>query len=190
MNITQTPQHTPHTELDLQKMDQRGFRFELIKGDLEPMSPTSFAHGTISNRFSYFVNAYVFDQGIGDCTSAETGFIISRNPDTVLAPDFAYVSNAKLAHISRSGYGDVVPDLVLETRSPSDSPVTVAAKIILWLQAGVGMVIDIDPEQRTLIVHRSGREPLTLTPADMFNGEDVLPGFALPLHRLFREPAN
>jgi Uma2 family endonuclease len=83
------------------------------------------------------------------------------------------------------GYAEVTPNLVIETRSPSDRGPGVTSKIQEWLAAGVQMAIDLDPERRTLTVHRPGETPVVLGPDDTLDGYDVLPGFSLPLSRLF-----
>src|SRR5438105_2555555 len=88
------------------------------------------------------------------------------------------------------GFMPVVPDIVLETRSPGDTKREVAEKIAQWMQAGVRLAWELDPKARTLTVHRPNAEPRRLGIDDVLNGEDVLPGFSLPIRRLFRETAQ
>jgi len=105
----------------------------------------------------------------------------------VLAPDFAFVAADRLPPARGRGFVPVTPDLVLETRSPSDRGPAVLTKAQEWLDAGVRIVLDLDPVRRTLTVYRLGVEPVTLTPADALDGYDVLPDFSLPLSRLFAD---
>jgi Uma2 family endonuclease len=56
-----------------------------------------------------------------------------------------------------------------------------------WLDFGVRRALLLDPQQRTITVYAPDAEPVTLTAADTLEGGDVLPGFALPLDRLFPE---
>jgi len=162
------------------------WHYELFEGRLEEMmSPTGGEHGLFTADLTVEIGSFVRSNNLGRCFVAETGFLLRRNPDTVLAPDFAFVAKDRLPGSPVRGYWPVVPDLVLETRSPSDRPAAVARKMNRWLVAGVRLVLDLDPATRTLIVHRPGEPPVTLTPADTLGGYDVLPGFALPLDRLF-----
>ena len=122
---------------------------------------------------------------MGETFAAETGFLVGRNPDTVLAPDFAFVAKERLPDPLPKGYVPVVPDIVLETRSPNDTRREVAEKVQQWLDVGVRLVWELDPVTPILTVHRNGVPIRQLGVADTLDGEDVLPGFTLPLDLLF-----
>ena len=83
------------------------------------------------------------------------------------------------------GYYEVVPDLVVEIRSPSDSLTEFNRKIAMWLEEGVRLVLAIFPRTRTARVHRPDCSTLDLTYDDAFDGEDVLPGFTCQLSDIF-----
>lgn len=162
-------------------------RYELIRGELCVLPNNSAEHGNKTMRLSAPVASFVEEKDLGECFAAETRFTIERNPDTVLAPDFAFVARARLSDIPPQGYLSLAPDLVIETRSPSDTCAEVALKVARWLQASAQIVWVLDLASRTLTVHRTRIAPQTLTAEDTLSGEDILPGFALPLRRLFRE---
>lgn len=182
MSALQAPKHTSE---DLERLSARGFRYELVEGDLEEMSPTGEAHGDFGNALEAPASVYIRKHGLGRAYLAETGFLISRNPDTVLAPDWAFVAAARLPAQRGTRFMPVVPDLVLEVRSPGDRPGEIAAKVARWLNAGVRMLWDLDPSNRTVSVHRTSTPSRTLTEHDTLTGEDVLPGFELPLCEVF-----
>jgi Uma2 family endonuclease len=71
--------------------DDRYKKSELVKGELIVMSPTGFEHGIVSARIAQILNDFVRARGLGYICGAETGFILQRNPDTVRAPDVAFV---------------------------------------------------------------------------------------------------
>jgi Uma2 family endonuclease len=126
---------------------------------------------------------------LGRFWAAETGFLLARDPDTVLAPDFSFIAKDRLSY-QRTGRGfvPIPPDLVVETRSPSDRLTDMRDKMRRWLSFGVRMALLLDPIQKRVIVYTpDAAEPITLTRDDTLTGGDVLPGFALPLHRLFPE---
>ncbi len=155
----------------------------LIKTDM----PTGDEHGSLTFALSLEIGSFVRGNKLGRCWAAETGFFVARDPDTVLAPDFAFIRTERLPKESVRGYVRAVPDLVLETRSPSDRPREVAEKVQEWLDAGVSMVLELNPMKNILTVHRAGLEPLALGPEDIFEGAEVLPGFSLALSALFSE---
>ena len=133
------------------------------------------------------MGVFLRGKDLGRGYAAETGFLLAQDPDTVLAPDFAFITKARLVPVRKRGYVPVIPDLVLETRSPSDSAQEVADKVRQWLEAGVRIVWELNLKARVLTVHRPDAEPRPLGPDDTLTGEEVLPGFTLPLRRLFSE---
>ncbi len=148
--------------------------------------PANDEHGNTTFDLGLEVGWFVRNHGLGRCYAAETGFFIARNPDTVLAPDFAFVARERLSGPPGQKYVPVVPDLVLETRSPGDTPSEVAEKVANWLAAGVRLVWEMNLRDRTLTVYQRGdADPRTLGAADTLDGGDVLLGFSLPLARVF-----
>ena len=103
---------------DLEKLSEQGYRYELIKGELIEMAPPGGEHGSRTMDFAAYVTVHVLANRLGTCFAAETGFLVAQNPDTVLAPDFAFVARERLKGPPPRGYVPIVPDLVLETRSP------------------------------------------------------------------------
>ncbi len=110
---------------------------------------------------------------------------MERDPDTVKAPDFAFVGYERLPDPLPEGYVPLVPDLAVETRSPHDTAREVAEKVEEWLAAGVRLVWVIEPKKRTITTHRAGRPPQVLTVNDTLDGEDVLPGLDVSVARIF-----
>lgn len=174
------------TAEDLWAISARGERYELIQGELRDMPPANPEHGYYTMSLGARVQVYVEDNDLGAGFAAETGFIIARNPDTVLAPDFAFIAKDRLPAPIPKKFAELVPELVLETGSPADKERDIEEKVRLWLDAGVRMVWELDLSRRVLTVHRPGAEPRPLGAEETLSGEDVLPGFSLPLSRLFR----
>lgn len=127
----------------------------------------------------------MLDRGLGKISMAETGFLVSRAPDTVRAPDLAFVSKARLPTERVTGWGTVIPDLVVEVVSPSDRATEVREKVEDWLRAGVRLVWVVYPSVRTVDVYRPGSDVRVLGEADVLEGEDVVPGFSLPVRQIF-----
>lgn len=164
------------------------WRYELVEGRLREMPPTSDDHGSSTMDISVEIGIYVRANDLGRCWAAETGFVLARDPDTVLAPDFSFIAKERTGY-QRTGHGyvPIAPDLVVETRSPSDRLPTMRDKMAQWLGFGVRIALLLDPIKRTLMVYTPNTPPVTLAPDDTFVGGEVLPSFALPLGRLFPE---
>lgn len=181
-----TPLGKLYTEDDLEQMDSCA-RYELIRGELCAMPNNSAEHGNKTARLSGSIGVFVEENNLGECFAAGTHFTIARNPDTTLAPDFAFIARERLTNIPPRGYLHLAPNLIIETRSSGDTRREFAFKAAHWLYVGVRLVWALDPSTRSLTVHHNGVPPVTLTSEDTLSGEDVLPGFTLPLRRLFRE---
>lgn len=164
-----------------------GFRYELVNGELRQMPLHGAEHGYYTSLISASLGVFVYARQIGECFAAGTGFLLAQDPDTVRAPDCAFVARQRLSAVMPQGYLPLAPDLVVETRSPEESESAFAETIAAWLQAGTRLVWAVDPSSRTLTVYRAGKEPRVLRrPDDTIEGEEVLRGFGLPLSRLFR----
>lgn len=159
--------------------------YELIRGKLRKMAPAGDAHGADTMDLAVEIGHFLRQNDLGRCYAAETGFRLSRNPDTVLAPDFAFVAKARLSEPPGPGFVALVPDLVLETRSPGDTAKEMADKLALWLSFGVQLGLHLEPGTKRLTVYTPGNPPQVLTAADTLTGGEVLPGFTLLLSRLF-----
>ena len=175
-----------HTAEDLERLSAQGYRYELIKGELREMAPPGGSHGSTTSRLTIFVGIYIIDKDLGEPFAAETGFLVGRNPDTTLAPDFAFVAKDRLPDPVPKSYIPVVPDIVLETRSPDNSKRKAAFKVVLWLELGVKLVWKLNPNMRLLTTYRTNRVPFSLGEGDILTGEEILPGLSVPISRLFR----
>src|SRR5689334_8159708 len=101
------------------------------------MSPSGRKHGRIAARLAWRLGQYVEANGLGEITIAEAGFLIARNPDTVLVPDVGFISTERAASTSDNDiYWPFAPDLAVEVVSPNDRPGEVKEKVHTWLDAG------------------------------------------------------
>lgn len=160
-------------------------RCELIEGELVMMSPAGFDHGRFASRIVAALENHVARSGLGVVTTAEAGFQLAHDPDTVRAPDVAFVRADRFPTGGVKGFFQGAPDIAVEVVSPSDRASEVAAKVRDWLQAGCSVVWVVDPENRAVTVHGSRKEIAVLAEADALTGGDVLPGFSMPLVRIF-----
>ena len=171
---------------DLLEMYSQGIKGELIRGALHKTVAAGGLHGDIAGALGGEIRAYVRPRRMGRVGGTDTGILLERNPDTVREPDIYYISADKLPlDIQVSGYFDVVPDMVAEIFSPNDRPRDFDAKIQMWLDFGVRLVLAIYPQTRTIIARQPGRPPVTLGYNDTLDGGDVIPGFQCPMRDIF-----
>lgn len=164
-----------------------GNRVELVKGVLIVMSPAGSEHGRIASRILVRLGSYVEANDLGETFAAETGFLVEKNPDTVRAPDAAYVSHQKLNEADpTSSYLALAPDLVVEVVSPNDSSSDVEGKAEQWLSAGSQIVLVADPKNETLRVYRSKSEIQVLHSGETFASGEVCKNWQLPVNEVFK----
>ncbi|GIK57073.1 MAG: hypothetical protein BroJett015_27360 [Chloroflexota bacterium] len=175
------------TAVDLYQMPNHGGRSELVKGEVTLMSPAGTQDGKIALRLGAIIWNYVEAHNLGEVYAAETGFTIEEDPDTVRAPDVSFVARERIPPEGEPpDFWAIAPDLVAEVLSPFDVASKVQQKITEYLQAGVRLVWLVDPETQTVTVYESLAHGRILLPDDTLTGGEVLPGFSLPLHQLFR----
>lgn len=156
-------------------------RSELVRGVLVVREPPGYRHGRVAMELGRRIANHVVERGLGSVFAAETGFTLSRDPDTVRAPDVAFIRRERLPDPEPTGFPDLAPDLVVEVLSSDDRPGKVLAQVADWLSAGSRLVWVVDPERRLARVYRQDGTEALATASDPLDGEDVLPGFSCPL---------
>ena len=148
------------------------------------MIPAGGEHGRITSCLNIILGSHIMRNGLGTSYAAETGFILNRDPDTVRAPDFAFVAAARAATPER-GFIPGAPDLAVEVLSPDDRPGYVREKVAEWLEVGTIAVWVVDPRKRTVTIHAAGMACSTFGEADTILGAEVLPGLVFEVREIF-----
>jgi Uma2 family endonuclease len=180
------PTVTPVTAEELLLLPEDGFRYELIRGELVKMPPPGYEHGAIAARFTARLFLHVEEQDLGSVTT-ETGFLLSTDPDSVRAPDVAFVSKERVEQAgSVKGYWPGAPDLAVEVVSPNDSYTEVEEKSMDWLRAGSRMVLVLNPRHRTVSVCRTPHNIQLFSVEETLDLGDVVPWFSIAVKDVFR----
>lgn len=174
------------TAAELLQLPDDGCRYELVRGELRQMIPAGHKHGRFAMNLATPLDTYVRDHNLGSVYAAETGFLIASNPDTVRAPDVAFIQRERVEAVGDTeGFWPGAPDLAAEVVSPNDLAAEVEEKVAEWLAAGARLVLVLYPRQRTVKVYRSITNLRVLTDADTLDGGEVVPGWTLPVRTLF-----
>ena len=174
------------TAEELAAMPDDGYCYELVDGKLVKMAPAKKKHGRVAMKFGWRLSQHVYPNDLGEVSAAETGFRLSSNPDTVLAPDAAFISKSRAEQDAvEDGFWETAPDLAVEVMSPGDTIAAAERKALRWLDAGCLAVAVADPRRRRVRVYRPAAGVVTLTENDILEIDDVVPGWKLPLRELF-----
>ena len=122
------------TAEELFRLSDDGWLHALVRGELQRRTLAGFRHGTVSTNVVMSLAHHVKTRRLGVVCGAGTGFVLARNPDTVLAPDVAFI---RCERIPASGlpatFWEGAPDLAGEVTSPGDTGPAVAEKGVVAL---------------------------------------------------------
>ena len=153
------------------------------------MALASQEHGEVAMELGAQLRVYAKEHSLGPVYAAGTGFRLARNPDTVRAPDVAFVRRERfpLPQEQRvSAYFPGAPDLAVEVVSPDDKADEVIRKVEDWLSHRAQLVWVVYPRQRMVMVYRADGTVKRLNAGDTLDGEDLLPGFSCQVMEIFR----
>jgi Uma2 family endonuclease len=161
---------------------------ELIDGRIVPLTPTGGEHGLTESNIDEALRAHVRAHGLGRVLVGEVGVYTQRDPDRVRAADVIFISNDRYARWARPrGFLDVPPDLVVEILSPTDRSIDTLQKLREYFAIDVRLVWVVDPEARIIYAYRSPTDVREFRETDELPGDDVLPGFRVPVAQLFAD---
>jgi Uma2 family endonuclease len=168
-------------------------RTELVRGRLLVREPVGYRHGDIVVRIVVAISAHLAIEQAnsgsasprGRLVAGDVGFALQKNPDTVRAPDVAFIRLERCPPTDLQGYPEFAPDLAIEVRSPSERAGGVLARVADLLNAGTQMVWIVDAVRREARIYRADGSETILSANESLLGEDLLPGLVIPLVDLF-----
>jgi Uma2 family endonuclease len=169
---------------ELSSLPDDHMRHELVRGELRTMSPPNEEHTWLSAKLVISLGGHVVAHGLGRVYT-DLGCKLESAPDTVRAPDVAFIRQARISATPQPAYWPGAPDLVVEVISPNDRYSEVDEKVDLWLAHGAQMVLVLNPRWRTVLVHRPGQPPRLLAEGETLDGADVVPGWRLAIRDIF-----
>jgi Uma2 family endonuclease len=158
--------------------------WELVDGEPIEMIATGGRSGWISSRITSRLEQFAEPRQAGWVFSAETGFVLFPDRETVRSPDAAVVLRDRLPEPPES-FVPLAPDLAVEVLSPTDRMTDALGKVAMYLDAGVRLVWLVDPATRTVAIFRPNAAPATLREGDTLDGGEVLLEFTVPVAEIF-----
>src|SRR5262249_15489280 len=165
----------------------REVRCELVRGMVQTMTPTGSEHGDIAQLLAETIGPHVRSRRLGKYYPPDVGFLIERDPDTVRAPDGAFVRAERVREHGRNkGYIEGAPDLAIEILSPTDRRRRAIEKCRMWIATGASIAVLVDPDRRMATVFTAGGER-EVHAGDALTFGELIPGLAIPLRELFAD---
>ncbi len=166
--------------------------FELINGEVNLLSPNEIQHNLISFQIALLIREFLKTTSLGS-VFMETPFALTNSANWVkdsLVPDVMFIAAERLTPYQQTpnwyhGPFRIAPDLAIEIVSPNDRPKVVLEKVIAYLNNGVNVVWVIDPKRRTVGIYTDVEQPVIINADQTLSGGDLLPGFEVPVHKLF-----
>jgi Uma2 family endonuclease len=166
--------------------DDDGHSYELVRGELLVMSKPKWLHGLVSANICAPLWGHVRRTKCGVVLAGDIGFQLEHNPDTVRAPDVAFVSSVRSEEmLEASKFVQGSPDLAVEVVSPNDRPRAVREKAAEWLEGGAIAVLVIDPAEQMASVYRQQGKVRVFASGDTLDLSDAVPGFGIAVDELF-----
>lgn len=170
---------------ELLRYPEDDFRYELVCGHVVRMSPVGYEHGRVVMLLGSRLERHVRTRDLG-VVLTEVGFTLQRAPDTVRAPDIAFLGSQRLGGTAPQGFVTGPPDMAVEVLSSDDAREDVNRKVSEYLTAGTALVLVIDPDARRVSLHHRLAPPITCSsPDDTLSLADVVPGFQCTVREVF-----
>ena len=175
---------TPLVTAEELEKQPRDYRYELVEGRIVRMSPVGFEHGQIVTRLLLLIQQHLQRQPVG-VVFTEVGFTLSRQPDTVRAPDVAFIRRERIPSPAPKGFFEGRPDLAAEVRSPDERRSDLRRKVDAYLAAGVPLVVVVEPDDQSVACYRPLAQPVTLRSGEFLDLGDVIAGFTCRVSDIF-----
>ena len=173
------------TAEDLLAMGPKGRWLELYQGEVRAVSPANVRHGDIAGQIGMILRQYVSPRKLGRVI-IEGGYILARNPDTVLGPDVSFLRQSRVPEAGLpEKFFEGHPDLAIEIISPTNPRGELRRKLKTYLDHGTELAWLVDPNAQTVDIHRPNQPVRRLKRTEVVTGEDVIAGFSVVVSEFF-----
>ena len=176
------------TAEELLAMPEIHCRYELIRGKVIERQFGGGREGIAASRMFRRLAEYVERHDLGMLVAGSVGYQLEFNPDHVRAPSISFIKRERLGLVEKGyeGYFPAAPDLVIENATMSDTYYYIDDKVQDWLKAGAGMVVVVNVDNKSVLVHHSLKHATRLSTDDNLDGGDVVPGWSIAVADIFK----
>ncbi|NJP12284.1 MAG: Uma2 family endonuclease [Leptolyngbyaceae cyanobacterium RU_5_1] len=175
------------TDQEFMALPEDGGRYELVNGEVINIGNSGMEHGNIAAVLTFYLNGQIIPNKLGVLCDSSTAFTMKSGNKR--SPDLSFVSKSRLKGVKRlpKGYFQGAPDLAVEVISPSNTFEEIHNKLVEYFESGCRLVWVINPDEQSVVVYRQPQPDKLLKITDTLDGEEIVPGFALPVAELFAE---
>lgn len=176
------------TDAEFMALDRDGHRYEIVNGELIDRGNLGAKNGYICSSLMSLLGGYVRIQNLGAMFNSSTAFKMKLGNKR--SPDISFMAKERLQGLDEmpDGFLEGAPDLAVEILSPSNTVEEIDSKLVEYFENGSRLVWVVNPKQKYVLVYRSAEEPdRLLKSADSLDGEEIVPGFTLPISDLFQK---
>ena len=163
--------------------------YEVVDGEVYRMPNNGMEHGVRGMRLAVVLGSYVYRHSLGEVLHPDTRYVLAEDEEGIRrmrGPDLSFIRRERMPLPPYPpGFVRLVPDLIVEVRSPHDTFSELQRRINDFLDAGTRLAWLVDPLKRTVTVFAPDQEPYTLDTAAELDGEDIVPGFRLAVASIF-----
>lgn len=162
-------------DLEKLQMQHPDYRMELVGGEIVVMSPSGYESDEVAAEIIRLLGNWVRPRRLGRVTASNAGFVLPNANEDVRAPDASFV-RAERSRRTIEDYAQLVPDLMFEVKSKTDSLSKLRQKIQEFLALGTQVGVLVDPRSRAMEVLRDG---------DVLTVPELLPGWELAVAEIW-----
>ena len=170
------------TVKDLEKLQAAhpDYQMELVGGEIIFMSPSGLESEEVGIEIAAQLRNWVRPRRLGRVSGSSSGFRLPNKDRDVRAPDVSFILAERLPSTTED-YAELVPDLMFEVKSKTDSLAKLRQKIQEFLELGTQVGVLVDPRTRSMEVYRLKRDKVILSDGDVLEVPELLPGWELPV---------
>jgi Uma2 family endonuclease len=167
--------------------DNPDLRIELTsRGELLVMPPTSLKTGWRNSILTRRLAEWTERDGSG--LSFDSSTLFTLLDESKRSPDASWISRERVEKLSREEqdrFAMIVPDFVIELRSPSDRWSMLEEKMLDYMVNGVRLALLIDPMANRVFIYRPDKPLETVDNPQSISCEPELPGFTLNVQEIW-----
>ena len=178
------------TDAEFMALNRDGHRYEIVNGELIDMGNSGAKHGYVCSILMILLGGYVRLHKLGAMFDSSTAFKMKSGNKR--SPDVSFMAKERLQGLDElpDGFLEGAPDLAVEILSPSNTVAEIHDKLVEYFENGSRLIWVIHPKEQYVLVYRSSQEPdRLLKSTDSVDGEEIVPGFTLPVAELFQKLA-